>query len=200
RRLLDHRDLLHSGAAADSTHAARADRGERARTEPGRARGAPARPRGVGGTSLRPRPVTPAPPSSSRSWRLLDMSTVAGAASRCWCWLHLRRGGDDVVPAMPLFIRIPPRQTRRRTMRAMQIIEWGKPLQSRDYPTPEPNGEQVLVRVESAGVCHSDVHIWDGYFDLGGGQKGTPEQRRGELALPMGHRIAGGGGGAGPEP
>ena len=53
-------------------------------------------------------------------------------------------------------------------MRAMQIIEWGKPLEARDYPDPEPKGEEVLLRVEAAGVCHSDVHIWDGYFDLGG--------------------------------
>ena len=42
-------------------------------------------------------------------------------------------------------------------MRAMQIIEWGKPLEARDYPDPEPNGEEVLLRVEAAGVCHSDV-------------------------------------------
>jgi D-arabinose 1-dehydrogenase-like Zn-dependent alcohol dehydrogenase len=52
-------------------------------------------------------------------------------------------------------------------MRAMQIIEWGKPLEAREYPDPEPSGEEVLLRVEAAGVCHSDVHIWDGYFDLG---------------------------------
>jgi D-arabinose 1-dehydrogenase-like Zn-dependent alcohol dehydrogenase len=77
-------------------------------------------------------------------------------------------------------------------MRAMQIIEWGQPLQFRDYPTPEPTGEQVLVRVESAGVCHSDdVHIWDGYFDLGGGNKVTLEQRGVTLPFTMGHEIAG---------
>lgn len=76
-------------------------------------------------------------------------------------------------------------------MRAMQIIEWGKPLEFRDYPTPEPKGEQVLVRVESAGVCHSDVHIWDGYFDLGGGNKVTLEQRGLKLPFTMGHEIAG---------
>ncbi|HUG36294.1 MAG TPA: alcohol dehydrogenase [Candidatus Limnocylindrales bacterium] len=76
-------------------------------------------------------------------------------------------------------------------MRAMQIIEWGKPLEPRDYPTPAPSGEQVLVRVESAGVCHSDVHIWDGYFDLGGGNKVTLEQRGVKLPFTMGHEIAG---------
>jgi propanol-preferring alcohol dehydrogenase len=58
-------------------------------------------------------------------------------------------------------------------MRAMQIIEWGKPLQLRDYPTPEATGEQVLVRVESAGVCHSDVHIWE-LLELGQAGKVPP--------------------------
>src|SRR5262245_38477454 len=84
-------------------------------------------------------------------------------------------------------------------MRAMQIIEWGKPLERRDYPTPEPAGDQVLVRVESAGVCHSDVHIWDGYFDLGGGNKITIEQRGVKLPFTMGHEIAGEAVARGPE-
>ena len=35
-------------------------------------------------------------------------------------------------------------------MRAMQIIEWGKPLEARDYPDPEPQGEEVLLHVEAA--------------------------------------------------
>ena len=59
-------------------------------------------------------------------------------------------------------------------MRAMQIIEWGQPLEARDYPDPEPQGEEVLLRVEAAGVCHSDVHIWDGHFDLGDGKPASP--------------------------
>jgi D-arabinose 1-dehydrogenase-like Zn-dependent alcohol dehydrogenase len=76
-------------------------------------------------------------------------------------------------------------------MRAMQIIEWGKPLEMREYPDPEPQGEEVLLRVEAAGVCHSDVHIWDGFFDLGDGRK-IPLQARGvHLPFTMGHEIAG---------
>jgi alcohol dehydrogenase, propanol-preferring len=43
-------------------------------------------------------------------------------------------------------------------MRAMQIIEWGKPLEAREYPDSRAQGEEVLLRVEAAGVCHSDVH------------------------------------------
>jgi len=62
-------------------------------------------------------------------------------------------------------------------MLAMQIIEWGKPLETREYPDPEPKGEEVLLRVEAAGVCHSDVHIWDGYFDLGEERRISLESR-----------------------
>src|SRR5947207_14808002 len=76
-------------------------------------------------------------------------------------------------------------------MRAMQIIEWGKPLEAREYPDPEPQGEKVLLRVEAAGVCHSDVHIWDGHFDLGGGQQISLESRGVHLPFMMGHEIAG---------
>ena len=76
-------------------------------------------------------------------------------------------------------------------MRAMQIIEWGKPLEARDYPDPEPQGEEVLLRVEAAGVCHSDVHIWDGHFDLGDGRQISLESRGVHLPFTMGHEIAG---------
>jgi D-arabinose 1-dehydrogenase-like Zn-dependent alcohol dehydrogenase len=76
-------------------------------------------------------------------------------------------------------------------MRAMQIIEWGKPLEMREYPDPEPQGEEVLLRVEAAGVCHSDVHIWDGFFDLGDGKKIPLEARGVHLPFTMGHEIAG---------
>ena len=76
-------------------------------------------------------------------------------------------------------------------MRAMQIIEWGKPLEPRDYPDPEPTGEEVLLRVEAAGVCYSDVHIWDGHFDLGDGKQISLESRGVHLPFTMGHEIAG---------
>jgi alcohol dehydrogenase, propanol-preferring len=76
-------------------------------------------------------------------------------------------------------------------MRAMQIIEWGEPLQAREYPDPEPRGEEVLLRVEAAGVCHSDVHIWDGHFDLGDGKQISLASRGIALPFTMGHEIAG---------
>ena len=76
-------------------------------------------------------------------------------------------------------------------MRAMQIIEWNKPLEPREYPDPEPMGEEVLLRVDAAGVCHSDIHIWNGHFDLGGGKQLSFASRGVRLPMTMGHEIAG---------
>ena len=56
-------------------------------------------------------------------------------------------------------------------MISYDIIEHGKPLQRAVRETPRPKGSEVLVRVTRCGVCHSDLHIWDGYFDLGGGKR-----------------------------
>ena len=56
-------------------------------------------------------------------------------------------------------------------MLTYDVIEHGKPLQARIRETPTPKGREVLIRVTRSGVCHSDLHIWDGYFDLGGGKK-----------------------------
>ena len=38
-------------------------------------------------------------------------------------------------------------------------------------PLPAPQGTEVLLRVRACGVCHSDLHVADGHFDLGGGQR-----------------------------
>lgn len=56
-------------------------------------------------------------------------------------------------------------------MLSQAIVEFGAPLKAIEAPTPAPTGTEVLLKVENAGVCHSDVHIHDGYFDLGGGNK-----------------------------
>jgi D-arabinose 1-dehydrogenase-like Zn-dependent alcohol dehydrogenase len=75
-----------------------------------------------------------------------------------------------------------------RPMYCEAITEFGKPLQRIEAPTPTPTGTEVLVRVEHCGVCHSDVHIHDGYFDMGGAAKmplGLP------LPHTLGHEVAG---------
>lgn len=46
-------------------------------------------------------------------------------------------------------------------MLAARLVEAGKPLEIQELPTPSPIGDQVLVRIAGAGVCHSDLHILD---------------------------------------
>ena len=75
-------------------------------------------------------------------------------------------------------------------MHCQQIIQIGAPLQARDYPTPEPKGTEVLLNVTACGVCHSDLHIWEGFFDLGGGQKMDLLQRM-KLPFTLGHEVVG---------
>lgn len=76
-------------------------------------------------------------------------------------------------------------------MQSYQITEWGKPLQLRIRETPVPQGQEVLVRIEASGVCHSDVHIREGFFDLGGGRRARVEDSGASLPLTMGHEMAG---------
>lgn len=76
-------------------------------------------------------------------------------------------------------------------MRSYVVPEWGKPLELREKPTPVPSAGEVLVRVTAAGVCHSDLHIHDGYYDLGGGRKLLNADRGVFPPRTMGHEIAG---------
>ena len=77
------------------------------------------------------------------------------------------------------------------TMKAYQIVEWGAPLQEREVPVPEPKGSEVLIKITACGICHSDIHIWDGYFDLGGGNRISLGERGVGLPFTMGHEPLG---------
>ena len=76
-------------------------------------------------------------------------------------------------------------------MQSYQIVDWGQPLQRRERATPTPQGTQVLVRVGACGVCHSDLHIQEGHFDLGGGNKLELGKLGVKLPHTMGHEIVG---------
>ena len=76
-------------------------------------------------------------------------------------------------------------------MISYQIIEHGKPLQKVLKETPKPTGTEVLVRITRSGVCHSDLHIWDGYFDLGGGKRFYVKDRGCVPPFTMGHEPFG---------
>lgn len=76
-------------------------------------------------------------------------------------------------------------------MRSYQVCQCGAPLQRHDGQTPEPQGRQVLLKVLAAGVCHSDLHIWDGYYEIGGGRQLNLVDRGIRLPLTMGHENVG---------
>lgn len=76
-------------------------------------------------------------------------------------------------------------------MRSYQVCECGAPLRLAEGETPVPQGTQVLMKVLAAGVCHSDLHIWDGYYEVGGGRKLNLVERGIKLPLTMGHENVG---------
>ncbi len=76
-------------------------------------------------------------------------------------------------------------------MKSYQIREWGGPLELEERPTPTPKGREVLLRITAAGICHSDLHIQDGFFDLGQGDKVDFAKLGAKLPLTLGHEIAG---------
>lgn len=76
-------------------------------------------------------------------------------------------------------------------MRAWAVVKNGAPLKEMEFPTPEPKGTEVLLETTHCGVCHSDLHIWEGYYDLGGGKKMSLVDRGVVLPLAMGHEIVG---------
>src|SRR3981081_349980 len=76
-------------------------------------------------------------------------------------------------------------------MKSFQVADFNAPLKEVDAPTPKPSGTEVLLRVKAAGVCHSDLHIWEGGYDLGHGQRMSLKERRIPLQLTRGHETAG---------
>ncbi|OAK56907.1 alcohol dehydrogenase catalytic domain-containing protein [Rhodococcoides kyotonense] len=66
-------------------------------------------------------------------------------------------------------------------MLAVQLTEWGAPPEFRDIPDPEPTDEQLVLRVDAAGLCRSDLHV----MDSSAARFAYP------LPLTLGHEVAG---------
>jgi len=49
-------------------------------------------------------------------------------------------------------------------MKAAVMREVGKPLQIEDVQISKPGPNEVLIRTAAAGVCHSDVHFYEGSY------------------------------------
>ena len=75
-------------------------------------------------------------------------------------------------------------------MKSYCIKKYGSPLEMVEMATPSPKGDEILLEVSGCGVCHSDIHILDGYFDLGGDKKADLSSIH-QLPFTLGHEIAG---------
>ena len=66
------------------------------------------------------------------------------------------------------------------TMRALRLTTWGKEPEHVIVPVPEPGPGELLLRVDAAGLCHSDLHVMDDHGTL-------------PFAVPftLGHEVAG---------
>jgi propanol-preferring alcohol dehydrogenase len=64
-------------------------------------------------------------------------------------------------------------------MEAMVLHTVGEPLELQNLPKPTPTNEQLLLKVQSCGICRTDLHIVDGELD------------KPNLPLILGHQIVG---------
>jgi propanol-preferring alcohol dehydrogenase len=68
-------------------------------------------------------------------------------------------------------------------MKSAVIHEFKEPLRIEDTQTPTPGPDEVLIKVEACGVCHSDLHIAEGDW--------TPLLKRFKKPLIPGHEVVG---------
>jgi len=76
-------------------------------------------------------------------------------------------------------------------MKAARIVKPKESLEVQQLETPKPRGSQVLIRVESSGVCHSDIHLRERGYEGPGGQLLKTTERGVKYPLTPGHEIAG---------
>ena len=74
---------------------------------------------------------------------------------------------------------------------AFAVTEFGKPLEIIKRPLPALSGTEVLVRNTFAGMCHSDLHLWEG--EIGGFKTSA------KLPMVVGHEMEGEVVGVGPD-
>ena len=75
-------------------------------------------------------------------------------------------------------------------MKAARIIEPDKPLELNQVEISDPTGTKVLIKVLSTGVCHSDLHLWEGGYDTGDGFMKVTD-RGVKFPVTPGHEVVG---------
>lgn len=76
-------------------------------------------------------------------------------------------------------------------MKSARITSPNEPLKISESENPTPKDNQVLVKVKAVGVCHSDLHLWEGGYDLGDGQFMKVTDRGVKYPVTPGHEIVG---------
>src|SRR4029077_16066408 len=71
------------------------------------------------------------------------------------------------------------------------VTAHGKPLHASTTPLPKPKGREVLLKVNACGVCHTDLHLWEGFYDFGNGKKPPMASRGIQPPITLGHEIVG---------
>jgi propanol-preferring alcohol dehydrogenase len=68
-------------------------------------------------------------------------------------------------------------------LKAVILHSFAEPLQIEDHPTPSAGPGEVLIQVAACGVCHSDLHLAMGEWDM--------LKPITKLPLTLGHEVAG---------
>ncbi|MFE5703532.1 alcohol dehydrogenase [Rhodococcus koreensis] len=76
-------------------------------------------------------------------------------------------------------------------MRAYSVEEFATPLIPVERPDPKPSGTEVVVAVDGCGICHTDLHLQDGFYDLGGGKRLNLVDRGITPPVVLGHEVIG---------
>ena len=76
-------------------------------------------------------------------------------------------------------------------MKVWAVVAHGAPLECVEMPDPVPTGTEIVIDVTNCGVCHSDIHLWHGGYDLGGGKFLAVKDRGLMLPAAPGHEIVG---------
>lgn len=76
-------------------------------------------------------------------------------------------------------------------MKSAKIIGPNEPLEVVESENPKPHDNQVVIKVKAVGVCHSDLHLWEGGYDLGDGQFMKVTDRGVKYPVTPGHEIVG---------
>jgi len=81
-------------------------------------------------------------------------------------------------------------QTPTVMSRAAVLTRFGELPKIQRVEIPAPEGSQILVRVEAAGICHTDLHLCSGTYHLGG-ERRIDVGTRVRLPHVPGHEIVG---------